>query len=171
MEIDMQITQRFKALEPFLDEHLRRLVAAAETRGLEGRSISRAARATGVSRRAIRQGLSELIQPPALPTDARRIRKPGGGRKRTTAVDMTLRSDLERLIEPETLGDPESPLRWTCKSVRRLAEELRKQGYKTSHRMVAELLHELNYSLQANSKTLEGRVHQHRRSAGASPGS
>jgi transposase len=164
METDMQITQRFKSLEPFLDEYLRRLVAAAETHGLEGRSISRVARATGVSRRAIRQGISELVQSPALPTDTRRIRKPGGGRKRTTTIDLTLQVDLERLIEPETRGDPESPLRWTCKSVRRLAEELRKQGHKTSHRMVAELLHELNYSLQANSKTLEGGGHQYRNS-------
>lgn len=160
----MQITQRFKSLEPFLDERLRRLVAAAETRGMEGRGISRVARATGVSRRAICQGLSELGQTPAHSTATRRIRKPGGGRKRATTVDVTLQGDLERLIEPETRGDPESPLRWTCKSVRRLAEELRKQGHKTSHRMVAALLHELNYSLQANSKTLEGGSHEHRNS-------
>jgi len=120
------------------------------------------ARATGVSRSAIRQGLSELTLPPSLPAAAGRIRKPGGGRKRATAVDKTLLGDLERLIEPATRGDPESPLRWTCKSVRRLAEELRRLGHKTSHRMVAELLHELNYSLQANSKTLEGGDHPDR---------
>ena len=73
-------------------------------------------------------------------------------------IDATLRSDLERLIDPVTRGDPESPLRWTCKSIRKLAEELERMGHATSHRMVAELLHELGYSLQANRKTSRGRA-------------
>ena len=158
----MQITQRFKSMEPFLDERLRRLFAATEAQALGGRGVSRVAKATGVSRRAITVGLAEIAQPPDLSPSAGRIRKPGGGRKRATAMDATLQSDLERLIEPVTRGDPESPLRWTCKSVRRLAEELRAQGHQTSHRMVAELLHELDYSLQANSKTLEGGDHPDR---------
>jgi len=156
------IEQRFKPLEPFLDERTRRLVAASEVHALGGRCISRVARATGVSRRAIRQGLLELAAVPAAQPRSARIRKPGGGRKRTVSIDPTLRDDLERLIEPGTRGDPESPLRWTCKSVRRLADELRTQGHQTSHRMVAELLHEMGYSLQANSKTLEGGDHPHR---------
>lgn len=162
METEMQIEQRFKPLEPFLDERMRRLFAASEVHGQGSRSISCVARATGVSRRAIRQGLLELAEAPVLSPNARRIRKPGGGRKRTTSLDPTLREDLERLIEPGTRGDPESPLRWTCKSVRRLADELRAQGHQTSHRMVAELLHEMEYSLQANSKTLEGGDHPDR---------
>ncbi|PJB31409.1 MAG: ISAzo13 family transposase, partial [Deltaproteobacteria bacterium CG_4_9_14_3_um_filter_65_9] len=76
--------------------------------------------------------------------------------------DPTLRSDLEALIEPTSRGDPESPLRWTCKSIRKLAEELTRQGHKTSHRMVAALLHQLGYSLQGNQKTLEGSRHPDR---------
>jgi len=91
-----------------------------------------------------------------------RIRRPGGGRKRTVELDPSLREDLERLVEPTSRGDPESPLRWTTKSVRNLADELRQQGHKASHRMVAELLHELGYSLQANRKTLEGSAHPDR---------
>lgn len=91
-----------------------------------------------------------------------RARKKGGGRKRTAEVDETLRSDLERLIEPVTRGDPESPLRWTAKSVRNLSDELKRMGHQTSHRMVAELLHEMGYSLQANRKTAEGSSHPDR---------
>jgi len=91
-----------------------------------------------------------------------RVRRAGGGRKKTVETDATLKEDLERLIDPVTRGDPESPLRWTCKSVRRLAEELNQAGHRTSHRMVAELLHDLGYSLQANRKTLEGSGHEDR---------
>ena len=162
MDSDVQIGQRFKALEPFMDERMRRLFAASEAQSLGSRSISRVARATGVSRRAIRQGLAELRTEPTSSPGAERIRKPGGGRKRTASIDGTLLADLERLVEPVTRGDPQSPLRWTCKSVRRLSAELNAQGHCTSHRMVAELLHELHYSLQANSKTLEGGHHPDR---------
>jgi transposase len=118
--------------------------------------------ATGVSRPTITAGCKELRQagksPPPLEV-AGRIRKPGGGRKRTTDTDKTLCTDLESLIEPVTRGDPESPLRWTSKSVRKLADELKRRGHKTSHRLVARLLHEMDYSLQANRKTLEGSSH------------
>ncbi len=89
-------------------------------------------------------------------------RAAGGGRKRTSDTDPTLRGDLERLVEPVTRGDPESPLCWTCKSVRKLAQELRRTGHRVSHRLVAELLHDLGYSLQANRKTLEGGSHPDR---------
>jgi hypothetical protein len=91
-----------------------------------------------------------------------RVRRAGGGRKKTVDKDASLKTDLERLVDPVTRGDPESPLRWTCKSVRKLSEELRRLGHQTSHRMVAELLHELGYSLQANRKTLEGSSHADR---------
>ena len=90
------------------------------------------------------------------------VRRPGGGRKRAVQTDQTLQDDLERLIDPMTCGDPESPLRWTCKSVRKLAEELRRLGHAVSHRVVADLLHDLGYSLQANRKTLEGKSHPDR---------
>ncbi len=91
-----------------------------------------------------------------------RIRRKGGGRKKTVVKDPRLREDRERLVEPVTRGDPESPLRWTCKSVRKLAAELRHQGHQVSHQLVSELLHERGYSLQVNRKTREGGDHPDR---------
>src|SRR5215467_15226415 len=91
-----------------------------------------------------------------------RIRREGAGRKRSTEKDPTLLEDLDQLVDPVTRGDPESPLRWTCKSVRNLAEELQREGHAVSYQTVAELLHDLNYSLQANQKTLEGSQHADR---------
>jgi transposase len=158
---DSGTARRFKLLEQQLDERLRRCVAAAEAEALGPRGISIVSRATGVSRRAIRRGLTELRD--AAPADAaRRIRQPGGGRKRTREKDPTVVRDLEHLVEPTTRGDPESPLRWTCKSVRQLATELRGQGHQVSHQLVSELLQELGYSLQANRKTIEGASHPDR---------
>ena len=156
------IGHRFKLIEGHLDERMRRLVAAAEAEAVGFGGTSMVARATGVSRRAIREGAKELKARPALAGAHPRIRRPGGGRKKTVDIDPTLTKDLEKLIEPVTRGDPESPLRWTCKSVRRLAIELKRQGHATSHRMVAELLHDLGYSLQANAKTIEGTSHPDR---------
>lgn len=154
------IKQRFDLLAPVLDERTRRLVAAAETLVLGWGGATTVSRATGVSRRAVRRGVQELREP--RPATGHRIRQLGGGRKKTSVQDPTLLEDLERLVEPVTRGDPESPLRWTCKSVRILAAELKRMGHRTSHRMVAELLHGLAYSLQANSKTLEGGTHPDR---------
>lgn len=162
------ITARFVALEPVLDEQLRRLVAAAEAQAAGPRGISVVARATGVSRRAIRTGKSELEQlhhssdTSGSSKGVRRIRKLGGGRKKNVDKDPTLMSDLEKLVEPVTRGDPESPLRWTCKSVRVLASELQSKGHVVSHQLVSELLMQLGYSLQANQKTLEGAAHPDR---------
>ena len=155
-----EIGTRFQMLSPFLNERTRRLAAAAEAAALGHGGISLVSRATGVSRRAIRSGLAQLCSPATASDD--RIRRAGGGRRKTVAADTTLKSDLERLIDPMTRGDPGSPLRWTCKSVRKLAEELRGMGHATSRRMVAELLHELGYSLQANRKTFEGKGHPDR---------
>jgi hypothetical protein len=160
MDDESAIHTRFEMLTPFLNERTRRLLTAAEAAALGRGGITAVARATGVSRRAIAAGLAELHAPQAAP--AHRVRSPGGGRKRAVQTDRTLQADLERLIDPVTRGDPESPLRWTCKSVRKLAAELRQLGHATSHRLVAELLHELGYSLQANRKTLEGKSHPDR---------
>src|SRR5512145_1973746 len=160
MDDESAIHTRFEMLTPFLNERTRRLLTAAEAAALGRGGITAVARATGVSRRAIAAGLAELHAPQAAP--AHRVRSPGGGRKRAVQTDRTLQADLERLIDPVTRGDPESPLRWTCKSVRKLAAELRRLGHATSHRMVAELLHALGYSLQANRKTLEGTSHPDR---------
>ena len=163
MASEREIAERFRQLEPWLDERLRRLWAAAESAAVGRGGISLVARASGVSRRAISVGLSELKQ---RPDKARlrpvRVRRRGGGRKRTQTKDPALLLDLEKLVEPGTRGDPESPLRWTCKSVRRLAEELRRRGHQVSHTLVAELLHEQHYSLQANRKTREGSSHPDR---------
>ena len=151
---------RFEKLAPFLDERMRRLVAASESLAIGFGGTSQVSRQTGVSRRAIIRGIKELDEAPSV--QGGRVRRPGGGRKRTVDKDASLKTDLERLVDPVTRGDPESPLRWTCKSVRKLAEELNRLGHQTSHRMVAELLHELGYSLQANRKTLEGSSHADR---------
>jgi len=156
------IRRRFKLIERHLDERMRRLVAAAEAEAVGTGGVSLVARATGVSRRAIRVGAQELNARGRQLLAGGRIRRPGGGRKRTVEQDATLITDLETLIEPTARGDPESPLRWTCKSVRRLAAELTRQGHRTSHRMVAELLHQLGYSLQGNRKTIEGTYHPDR---------
>ncbi len=163
MASEGEIRQRFSQLEPWLDERTRRLWAAAESTAHGRGGASLVARASGVSRRAIAVGLSELQKKPDRPQRARLpVRQKGGGRKKTSLKDAELLSDLEKLLEPVTRGDPQSPLRWTCKSVRNLADELRAQGHAVSHTLVAELLHEQKYSLQANRKTKEGSSHPDR---------
>jgi hypothetical protein len=149
------IQRRFRTLSPFLDERMRRLVAAAESEAIGYGGVSAVARATGVSRRAITEGLK------GVPARGR-IRREGAGRKRVMDKDPSLLADLDRLVDPVTRGDPESPLRWTCKSVRLLAEELQQEGHRVSYQTVAELLHALDYSLQANQKRLEGSQHADR---------
>ncbi len=154
------IKRRFELLAPALNERTRRLAAAAEAVAYGRGGGVVVARATGVSRRAIRQGISELQA--STPWPAERVRRPGGGRKPVVETDPGLRDALEALVEPTSRGDPESPLRWTCKSVRQLADELGRQGHRVSHQVVAELLHTLDYSLQANRKVLEGKQHPDR---------
>ena len=160
MDAEM-IKQRYALISPFLDERQRRLYLAAEAKVIGYGGVSTVSRMTGVSRNAISAGYEDFDQVKEKLSNGR-IRREGGGRKRTVATDVTLKTDLEALIEPVTRGDPESPLRWTCKSVRNLSDELNRMGHKTSHRMVAELLHEMDYSLQANRKTLEGESHPDR---------
>lgn len=158
-----QIAQRYNLVEWALDERLRRLVSAAEAKVLGHGGITAVAESTGVSRRAIHTGLKELEsrQLEEKPTGSR-IRRPGAGRKSATEIDPTLQTDLELLVDPVTRGDPESPLRWTCKSLRTLADELGKMGHKVSHTHVGKLLVKLGYSLQGNKKTLEGTAHPDR---------
>jgi len=158
-----EIKQRFMQLEAWLDERSRRLWAAAESTAHGRGGISLVARASGISRRAIAVGMAELKKKPDGSQRARLpIRKKGGGRKKASLKDPALLRDLETLLEPVTRGDPQSPLRWTCKSVRNLADELRVLGHRASHMLVAELLHEQKYSLQANRKTKEGSSHPDR---------
>jgi len=154
---------RFNKLAWTLDERMRRLFAAAEASALGRGGITRVAQATGVSRRAIHVGLQELsdLKEP-VENPPKRIRKEGAGRKSVIQTDVGLMSALEKLVEPMTRGDPESPLRWTCKSLRTLAGELAANGHPVSYPVVGDLLHELGYSLQANRKVLEGTDHPDR---------
>jgi hypothetical protein len=159
--IDLEaIRQRFAAVAPFLDERGRRLVAAAEAKTAGYGGIAAAARATGVAPSTIGRGLAELGRgEDGLPS---RVRQPGGGRKASTAKDTTLLADLQALVEPTSRGDPDSPLRWSCKSLRKLSEALRAQGHRASHTLVGELLKGLGFSLQGNRKTKEGGSHPDR---------
>ena len=143
-----------------MDERHRRLWAGTEARALGRSGIAVVARATGLARNTIVRGLAELAQ--KRPLSADRVRRPGAGRKRMTFLVPGLTTALEDLVEPVTRGDPESPLRWTSKSTRHLARELNGQGFAVSHTLVAGLLHDLEYSLQANRKTLEGAGHPDR---------
>ena len=163
MASEGEIKQRFSQLGVWLDERTRRLWAAAESTTHGRGGISLVARASGISRRAIAVGVAELQKKPDRSQRARLpVRQKGGGRNKAALKDPQLLVDLEKLLEPVTRGDPQSPLRWTCKSVRNLADELRAQGHEVSHMLVADLLHDQKYSLQANHKTKEGSSHPDR---------
>lgn len=156
-ETENMVRKKFALLEPILDEQARRLWSAAEAQALGRRGISVVSRATGLSRTTIHQGVKDIVglrEKKAL--EGKRIRAPGGGRKPISEHDPTLRQDIERLVQPTTRGDPEPPLRWTCKSTRQLAAALQEQGHTVGRQKVAGLLSELGYSLQANRKTKEG---------------
>src|SRR5512147_2376897 len=140
MATEPEIGTRFEMLAPFLNERTRRPAAAAEAAAIGRGGIARVARATGVSRQAIASGLTRLQAPDDL--GRQRIRRPGGGRERAMGTDATPLADPERLIGPATRGDPGSPSRWTCKSIRKLAEESERIGHPISRRTVADLLHE-----------------------------
>jgi hypothetical protein len=145
-----------------LDERSRRQWAAAEALELAWGRVTTVAAATGLSRTTIAAGIRELQSQAAGAPPAPRLRRPGGGRKYLVETDPGLLEALDRLIDPLTRGDPESPLRWTCKSTRRLAVELTRQRHPVSDRTVAALLLDLGYSLQANRKTREGSQHPDR---------
>jgi hypothetical protein len=152
------IRQRFSAVARFLDERGRRVVAAAEASAAGYGGIAAVSVATGIAASTIGRGLRELSEPRELD----RVRRAGGGRKTNVAKDATLLSDLGALVEPTSRGDPQSPLLWTCKSVRRLAQELQAQGHQVGRTLVGELLDGMGYSLQGNRKTREGDSHPDR---------
>ena len=156
----MELRRKFKSVWPLLNERSRRVLAASEAMSVGYGGVTLVCRACGLSRKAITKGLRE-IQGAASPS-AERIRGPGGGRKRLTESNPELLPALEALIEPGTRGDPESPLRWICKSTRTLAAELTKKKHPVSHVKVAQLLRAQNYSLQSNRKTAEGADHPDR---------
>ena len=149
-----KLQKRNAAILPQLDERQRRLFAVSEARAAGHGGIAAVSRVTRIAASTIGRGLKELDAPPPLKLGG--VRRPGGGRKSLTETDPGLLDDLNALVEPNTRGDPMSPLRWTCKSLRRLAAELDKLGRKISHTVVGELLKKQKFSLQANSKTREG---------------
>src|SRR5437763_7032903 len=159
------VRTKYELLLPLLTERLRRQWAACEAQTLGRGGVRTVAQATGLSRTTIWAGLKDLRRRAERPQDEvppERIRAPGGGRPALGDADPILVKDLEALLEATTRGDPQSPLRWTCKSTRNLAEELNRQGHAVSYRTVAALLHDLDYSLQANRKTREGSSHPDR---------
>jgi len=163
MDADALIAARHQAIEGFLDERQRRLHAAVEAKVLGHGGVKRVAQATGVARGSILAGIKELESPQdAQPSGPRRVRRAGAGRKKLVDRDPGVREALERLVEPATRGDPQSPLRWTCKSLMQLARELGEQGHAISHVSVGVLLKGMGYSLQGNRKTLEGASHPDR---------
>lgn len=153
------LRQKFSGIWKLLDERSRRLMAANEARSLGYGGISMVRKACGLSRKAIAKGIIEISEGTTMPG---RIRCVGAGRKKITLSDPGLLSSLEYLIEPETRGDPESPLRWICKSTRTLAMELTRRKHPISHEKVAQILREQNYSLQSNRKMEEGEDHPDR---------
>lgn len=164
METEKEIRERYANIEWALNEKLRRLFAANEAKVFGHGGITLAQKATGVARNSIKQGIKELSNKDegVLSSPSSRVRNVGGGRKASVKKDKKLLAALECLVEPTTLGDPESPLRWTCKSLRQLESELRSQGFSVSHTSIGNLLKEMGYSLQGNQKTLEGSKHPDR---------
>ena len=169
------IEAKFKALSPRLDEATLRLWAAAEARSLGRGGVSVVAKVAGLSRTTVYAGLAEIeaadkargkksraAAQPVAAAAPKRVRAPGGGRKRLVDIDASLLADLDALVEPTSRGDPMSPLRWTCKSTTRLAAELAASGHRVSQRTVCDLLAQLNYSLQSVRKTREGGQHPDR---------
>jgi transposase len=152
---------RLNDLSPRLNERDRRLALAAEAKSWGYGGITAVHQATGASPKTIRRGMFELSDDSPEKTSDR-VRAPGGGRKKAEVADPELVDALDGLIEPDTRGDPESPLRWTTKSTRHLAAALTKMGHSISHSAVAKLLHSLGYSLQSTRKTMEGNQHPDR---------
>lgn len=161
MEIDHILKESYTVIAPHLNEKQKRLLAAAQAKALGYGGVTVIAQLTKLSRPTITKALSELTEIAEDGNDGR-IRQPGGGRKKSQDKDQNLLKSLEYLVDPETRGDPMSPLRWTCKSTRQLSRALTEAGHPISHNLVAELLKEQGYSLQGNRKTREGGDHPDR---------
>lgn len=160
MDVIKKLKKKYKLVSLHLNERTRRIWVATEAKMLGQGGVAILSAATGISRPTIYLGLEEIKLRKVIGPE--KIRKSGGGRKKLIYKDKALLSDLENLLEPDTRGDPESILRWTCKSTRNLANELNKNGHRISDRKICDLLSELGYSLQANRKTKEGSSHPDR---------
>jgi len=156
---ELNLREKYEYVFPYLDEKQRRLIAAGDASLLGHGGISKVSKASGLTRPTIYKGIKELQEEEKVDE---RIRRIGGGRKKTSHKNPTILKKLKSLVEPLTKGDPMSPLQWTCKSTRQLAEELSKEGHTISHPVVANMLHELGYSLQANFKSIDGYSHPDR---------
>jgi hypothetical protein len=154
-----ELSTKFRTIWPMLDERRRRHMAAIEAKSLGYGGVSLVSRACGLSRKAILKGIREIEEGTSLEG---RIRRPGAGRKPISVSDPTLEAKLEAILEETTRGDPQSALRWTLKSTRKLAEALSRIGHPVSHTKVGQILHDMNYSLQGNRKTEEGDDHPDR---------
>ena len=155
--IENLLRKKFQVMKPLLNERSLRRLAAIEAKTIGRRGILVVSKASGLNRNTISRGIRELENKDEL--DSNSIRQFGAGRKKIVDMDMSLKKDLSKLIEPYTKGDPETPLLWTTKSLRNLEYELRKQGHCISHTVLAEMLHQMKYSLQSNSKIKEGKSH------------
>jgi transposase len=150
------LASHFKQLWPHLNERGRRMLAATEALRIGYGGVTQVAAACGLSRVTITKGIRELSE---TPLSLERVRRAGAGRSILEEEDPEILKLLDGLVEPLSRGDPESPLRWTCKSTRALAQELTRRKHRISHTKVAQLLHSMNFSLQANRKTEEGNDH------------
>ena len=155
-----EISKKYERLSEYLNERAKRLWCANEAISIGWGGIEIVSNSTGISRKTISYGIKEL-KSENTPNDVR-VRKTGGGRKKVKDKDIKFEKDLKGLVESSTRGDPESPLKWTTKSTRKLSDELNKDGHRVSHVVVAETLKDMGYSLQANKKTHEGGNHPDR---------
>lgn len=162
MVTDELLKEKYKKLLPHLNERERRLVLAADATSMGRGGQSKVAKLTGVSRSTLNMGQKELDLPVAEATKPKKIRKPGGGRKKETSKNANLKQAIEDIVDPYTVGDPEKPLRWSSKGLRNIALAAKEKGYAISHRLAGEILKELGYSLQGNKKTDEGKSHEDR---------
>jgi transposase len=163
MSSDKQLQDKYSKLLPFLDEKSKRLVLAADAASMGRGGLSKVSSMSGVSRVTLNMGIKELqsSEKTGHPKTAR-IRKPGGGRKKETEKNSELEKVIEQIVSPHTAGDPMNPLLWTSKSLRNIAEAVKKRGYKVSHKLVGVILKNAGYSLQGNRKTDEGGSHEDR---------
>lgn len=157
---DTILANKLNLILPHLNERQRRLILAAEANAIGRGGVTEVAAATGVSRATVLRGQKELREEAV--GDPERVRRPGGGRKRIRDKQPDLLTSIKRLVDPATRGNPESPLLWTSKSTRTIASELQKLGFSISHKVVAEILHQEGFSLQATRKTREGSDHPER---------
>lgn len=157
IDIIERIASKYQEFLPYLNERTRRVWSGIEARALGHGGIAAVSKATGLNRSTIRAGIKEVEASKGQPDELTGIRKSGGGRKQIETVDETLVEELNALVEPTTRGDPESPLRWTCKSVVKLAKELQNKGHQVCAKTIYNLLQKMGYSLQSNRKTEEGK--------------